>query len=170
MTYLWPIYITWSALLCWHDVRERRLPNVWTLGGAVLFLVLQYLQRGLPGMASGVGAGMVAGLFLLVPWLIRAAGGGDVKMMLAAGAAVGWPGLVSLLVLSSLAGLVMATVMLMAGAVNPARLKHLAHCAFNPRYDRRAGAAALPSVQDERVRIPYSLAIAMGMLVTLGTM
>lgn len=167
MTALWVVYGCWCAVLCGYDMRVRRLPNVLTLGGAMFFLLVQYVLHGTPGLVAAFAAASVAGLFLLVPWRMRAAGGGDVKMMFAAGAAVGWAGLLDLLILTSLAGVVMAFALLSAGVVSSARMSHWMQSLFNPRYDRKAGAATLPSREDERVRMPFSMAIAIGMMTAL---
>lgn len=167
MTALWVVYGCWCAVLCGYDMKIRRLPNALTLGGALVFLLVQYLLHGTFGLAAGFASASVAGLFLVVPWLLRAAGGGDVKMMFAAGAAVGWVGLLDLLILTSLAGVVMACGLLAAGVVSAKRLSHWIQVFLNPKYDRKAGALALPSSADERVRMPFSMAIAIGMMVVL---
>ncbi len=167
MTALLVVYCLWCAVLCGYDLNIRRLPNVLTLGGAFGFLLVQYLLYGAPGLVAAFAAASVAGLFLVLPWLMRAAGGGDVKMMFAAGAAVGWGGLLDLLILTSLAGMVMAITLLAAGAVSSVRVSHFIQSILNPWYDRKAGSATLPSRVDERVRMPFSMAIAIGMMTTL---
>ena len=167
MTALWVVYGCWCGVLCGYDIISRRLPNALTLGGALVFLLVQFLLHGRVGLAAGFASASVAGVFLVVPWLLRAAGGGDVKMMFAAGAAVGWVGLLDLLVLTSLAGVVMAFGLLSTGMVSATRLSHWVQTLFNPKYDRKAGALALPSSADERVRMPFSMAIAIGMMVVL---
>lgn len=102
--------------------------------------------------------------FLLIPFLLRGAGGGDVKMLFAAGAMVGWTGLLPMLVYMSLAGVAIGVVMLLWGSLDASRLRHYFRCCFDWRYDRKAGKAALPSKESEQVRIPFALAIAVGML------
>jgi len=154
----------WAALLSWYDFRERRLPNWLTLGGAVVALCYR-LFFGVPGsFLSGFVAACVAGFFLLIPFLLRGAGGGDVKMLFASGAIVGWVGLVPLLVYMSLAGVLIGIVMLVKGKLDISRLRHLFRCCFDWRYDRLAGKAALPARESELVRIPFAAAIAIGLL------
>ncbi len=157
----------WAGFLSWSDCRTRRLPNAWTLGGAAAALVFRLGYGGVPLLVDGFAAACVAGGFLLVPFLLRGAGGGDVKMLFAAGAVVGWGGLFTLLWTTSLAGVVMAVVMLAAGELDPARLKHSARCAFDWRYDRAAGAAALPPKDSARFRVPFSVPIAAGLLAAI---
>lgn len=168
-SFLWLLLavVPWSVWLCWHDCRERRLPNALTLGGATLALVARLALGGVPSLVEGAAAGLLAGLFLLIPFLLRGAGGGDVKMIFTCGIIVGWGKLMSLLIYTSFAGLGVGIGMLLLGRLDPARLKHFARCLFDWRYDRAAGKAALPSAESEQVRIPFSLAIAMGLLAAL---
>ncbi len=154
----------WATVLSWFDFRERRLPNWLTLGGAVAALCYR-LFFGEPGsFLSGFVAACLAGVFLLIPFLLRGAGGGDVKMLFAAGAMVGWTGLLPMLVYMSLAGVAIGVVMLLWGSLDASRLRHCFRCCFDWRYDRKAGKAALPPRESEQVRIPFALAIAVGML------
>ena len=125
---------------------------------------------GLPGFLDAFAAFAVAGAFMLLPWWLKAAGGGDVKMLAASGAAVGWGGVMNLLILTSFAGVAVALVYLACGAVDSSRLRHFARCAVDVRYDRSAGAAALPARDMRAVRVPYSLPISIGLFGTLFLM
>ena len=157
----------WAARLSWQDCRTRLLPNAWTLGGAAVALVFRIGYGGWPLFLDGFAAAAVAGGFLLLPFLMRGAGGGDVKMLFAAGAVVGWARLFTLLWATSLAGVAMAVGMLLLGRLEGARLRHALRCAFDWRYDRQAGAAALPPKDAARYRVPFSVPIAVGLLVAL---
>jgi len=157
----------WAGYLSWTDCRTRLLPNAWTVGGALVTLVFRLGYGGLPMFVDGFAAACVAGGFLLVPFLMRGAGGGDVKMLFAAGAVAGWSALFELLWVTSLAGLVMTVVMLIAGELDSVRLKHSFRCAFDWRYDRVAGAAALPPKDSARFRVPFSVPISVGLLAAI---
>lgn len=162
------VALGWSGLLCWFDLRERRLPNGLTLGGAVVFLVGRLGYGGAPYFVDGFAAAALAGLFLLLPFLLHGAGGGDVKMLFAAGALTGWSGLLPMLWITSLAGIVLGIGLIVAGRLDGSRLRHYAQCIFNWRYDRKAGAANLAPKTSERVRMPFSLPIAVGLLAALA--
>jgi Flp pilus assembly protein protease CpaA len=154
-------------VLSYYDLRWRILPNWLTLGGAAVALAGRLGFGGWPLLLDGFAAAAGAGAFLFLPFLLRGAGGGDVKMLFAAGAIVGWGKLLLLLWVTSLAGLVMGVLMLVSGHLNGARLKHLARCAFDWRYDRQAEAAVLPPKESAQVRIPFSVPIAVGLIVAL---
>lgn len=76
------------AAAVWFDVRDHRIPNWVTAGGAVLALAvrafagLEPLQAGLLGLGFGFAIGMAL-------WVAGAMGAGDGKMLAAVGAAVG---------------------------------------------------------------------------------
>ena len=169
MLYDWIILIAvspWLYLLCRSDWKQRRLPNVLTLGGLVVFLVFR-LGAGWEYFLDGLFGVLICGGFLLLPVIFRAAGAGDLKMIAACGAAAGMRDSLNFLLAMALAGLVLVIVMLTMRAADGARLKHYARCLFDWRYDRKAGRATLPPKDEERVRVPFGIAIAAGLWAVL---
>ena len=160
--------VAWAAALCWFDVRERRLPNWLTIGGALVALTARFGIGGVPFFTDGLIAALVAGIVLLLPFFMRGAGGGDVKMLFAAGAITGWAGLLTMLWAMSLAGIVFGMLMILAGRLDSSRLRHGFNCAFNWRYDRKTGAAAIAPKSSEKARMPFSIPIAAGLLAALA--
>ena len=161
------ILTPWLGYLCWSDAKRRRLPNAWTLGGLLAGLCVQAGFWGWAGSKDGLAAAGVAVLFLIVPFLLRAAGAGDVKMLAASAAFLGLRETPLFLMAVSFAGLFVAVAMLLMRKVTAARLKHAFRCVFDWRYDRAAGRAAIPPKDDERARVPFGIAIAAGTWVTL---
>lgn len=155
------------AILCWSDCRSRRLPNSWTLGLAGVGLVWRLVSGGFGGFVDGLAGGLICGLFLLIPYLTKGAGGGDLKMISAAGTFTGLRYCCAELLFISLTGLLLGLIMLICGRVKATRLKHWFRTIFDWRYDRREGAASLPDKSDETLRIPFGVAIAAGTVITL---
>lgn len=155
------------AILCWTDCKYRRLPNLYTLGLAVLCIVWRFWRGGTSGLVDGLLGGCVCGLFLLIPFLMRGAGAGDLKMMFAVGIATGLHLCFAELLYVSVTGLFMGLAMMIFGKVDAVRIRHYLKCLFCWHYDREAGAAALPPRNDEKCRIPFGLAIAVGTVITL---
>ncbi|MBR0458893.1 MAG: prepilin peptidase [Victivallales bacterium] len=158
----------WLAVLCWNDCKYRRLPNYLTLGMLAGALIWRLGYGRLPMFLDGLYGGLASALFLLIPFLLGGAGGGDLKMLSAVGCMLGLRRIPMLLFCTSASGFVMAVGMLIAGKVDGSRLKHWARCVFDWRYDRKAGREALPPKTDERVRLPFGVAIALGLWLTLG--
>ncbi|MDY0002224.1 MAG: A24 family peptidase [Polyangia bacterium] len=141
------------------DLRTRLLPDWLTLGGMAVGLVLGLAVGGWDGLVSAF-VGMVAGLAVF--WLLCSLGmmgGGDVLLMGAMGALLGWPMAVMGLVYSALVGALLGL------AVSAARgnllrvfrnLWAALSSIFRPKKPR-VRLADLPT--DE---LPYAVAIAIG--------
>lgn len=163
MDWLFPFCLAiWLAALIYQDCRYRRLPNWLTLGGALFALAWRFGDGGAKSLVAGVLGGVVCGFFLLLPFILHAAGGGDVKMLFATGCAMGLRLSPAVILFTSLAGLLLMLAMLIWGRADPRRLKHYVRSLFDWRYDRKAGAAALPPKSTEKCRVPFGVAIAVG--------
>lgn len=165
--YLFVAATPWLAVLLRQDWKTRSLPNRYTLGGSVVILVWQFAWGGLPYLLNSLAGGLIAGALLLIPFLLRAAGAGDVKFLFASGLLVGYPTVFPMLFLISGFGLLLGIVMQLSGRFDAARLKHIARCLFDWRYDRKQGRLKLPDREDEKVRIPFGVAISLGVWGTL---
>ena len=158
----------WLVILCYQDCRWRRLPNVLTFGGALLALAARYGYGGIALGNAGLFGGIVCSLFLLLPFILHSAGGGDVKMLFAVGCAIGLDRAAVAILFISLAGLGLMLVMLFSGLADGRRLKHYLRCVFDWRYDRKAGREKLPPKSSEKCRVPFGVAIAVGTWLSLA--
>lgn len=87
----------------WWDLRERRIPNVLTVTGLGLALVLRALD-GPEALLSGLMAMGIA-LVVALPFVaLGGLGGGDAKLLAAVGAFLGPVQLLTALVITALAG------------------------------------------------------------------
>lgn len=156
----------WLIYLSIRDFRTHELPSAWVFGGV---LVMSAVALGVgPSYALGsLLTAFLSSLFLLLPFFLRAAGAGDVKMLFAAGLIAGPGNTLNLILLVSLAGLVLAVLMLVFRKVNAARVKHYCRCLFDFRYDRAEGRKNLPSPDTESCRVPFGAAIAAGLFLNL---
>ena len=157
----------WLFVLGRSDWKTRKLPNHLTLGGSAVILVCLLAAGGIPLLLNGLLGGAVAGGVLFLPFLLRAAGAGDLKFLFAGGLLTGFPAVFPMLVLTSVFGLFLGIGMQIAGKIDSARLKHLFRCLFDWRYDRAEGRKNLPERSDERCRVPFGVAIAAGVWSTL---
>ena len=69
----------WLIYLGVKDYRTRKLPNAATLGGAAVMSAIA-LGVGTDYFLASIITGCLCALFLLLPFFLRAAGAGDVKM------------------------------------------------------------------------------------------
>jgi prepilin peptidase CpaA len=151
------------ALACWFDLRERRIPNGLTVAGAVVALGLR-LGLGWGAAGSGAAGAGLAVAVALVPFTLGVLGGGDVKLLGAVGAFMGSERLVGALLLTAVAGAVLAVI----EAVRRRALVHaLANTySFAKQWMLFRGAGVTPTLESSDVMsVPYGVAIAVGTLV-----
>jgi prepilin peptidase CpaA len=97
-----------------YDVRYRRIPNWVSVGGIALGLLENSLAHGVPGFLFALGGFALGfGLYFLL-YLIHAMGAGDVKLMGAVGALVGWKNWVAIFLIAVILGGIMAMILIVA--------------------------------------------------------
>jgi len=152
---------------CVSDVTTSRIPNALTFGAAALAVVFH------AAAPAGLGAthavlGLIVGLAVFFPlFALGAMGAGDVKLMAALGAWVGWQPVILVALYGSVAGGVLALVV-------AARSRYLKQAFTNIRalgmYWLVNGIKPLPELtleSKQSMRLPYAVAIAAGLAVTL---
>jgi prepilin peptidase CpaA len=145
-----------------YDVRSRRIPNFITLPAIGLGLLLHAVFGGWRQLATAAAGGLICGLIFLVFYLAGGMGAGDVKLITATGCIAGLSLIGHLLILTALAGGVMAIGL----AVYRRQLVETWHnmCSLVIHH-QNMGLTPHPqfNVGNERtLRLPYALAIAAG--------
>jgi prepilin peptidase CpaA len=168
-----PIEIVLAAIVliaALFDLRYRKIPNWLALTGLLSGIFLNtYLQQWIGLRTSLLGIG-VALLVYLPFYLLRAMGGGDVKLMMAVGALVGPAAWVGIFVITSILGGVIAILLLLfRGRLRKTLwnvwfiLQRLARFeapyAANPELDVNS---------EKSVKLPHGAVIALGVLVYLA--
>ena len=146
------------------DVQQHRIPNWLTYPGIVLGLALRAVFFGWKGLASAVEGCFLAGGIMLVFYLVRAMGAGDVKLMAALGSIVGPQHAVVVLLATAICGGLLG----IAYAIYRGRIgSTLKNVGSVLRFHAWAGLQAHPDLNLDNpaaLRMPYGLAIALGML------
>jgi prepilin peptidase CpaA len=147
------------------DIRQRRVPNVLTMGLAAAGLVLAL--AGVSGVTVGSALGGLAlGLALLLPaHVFGATGAGDVKLLAAFGALLGPGGVFEAFLRAAILGGVMA----LAVALWRGRLRETLYGTAMLVTTRNRAATAIVEHPAANNRFPYAPAIACGaVLVVFG--
>ena len=161
------------ALAIYGEVLKRRIPNWLTLGGMAFGLGAALIENGVPGLKEAALGLLIGGGVFLPFCLLGLLGGGDMKLMAATGAIIGYP-----LVLRALTDTCIAGGLLAVGvaAWNGTLLTAFAEAfriIFGAKRKRGAahGATRLPEAsRGDRplpTMIPYGIAIAAGTIYTI---
>jgi prepilin peptidase CpaA len=154
------------ALVCiagWSDIRTRRIPNVLTLSGLIVALVLRAVE-GVSPLAHGL-AGAGVGLLIALPFFAAGAlGGGDTKLLVAIGAFMGEGKLVgALLLIAVLGGIIAVVESVRRGVILPVLMNSVDIIKRWATFGRAGVERSLTS--PGAVSIPYGVAIALGAMV-----
>jgi len=150
------------VIALYTDLRWRRIPNGLTVTAAACAFFCHVLAGGVQDGGLFALKGLLAGIGLfLVPFLLGAMGGGDVKLFGALGAWLGLGGILTVALFAAVAGGVMAlTILLARGGFG--RLRHLYDDALALLLTRRR---LEPDASARRV--PYTIPCALGFVVFL---
>ena len=150
-----------------YDIRYRRIPNWLTVMGVAVGLLLKsFLYPGWPGLRLGLlGLAVAFGVYFVL-YALRAMGAGDVKLMAAIGAMVGWQNWFGIFIITAIFGGAAALVLvLMRG-----RLKRTL---FNVSFilsEMKSGRPAYLGKDELDVRNPKALGLPHGAVIAVGTL
>ena len=163
-------FVTMLLITSYTDFRYHRIANVWSFGGILIALLLQLILAGWQGMASGLG-GMLVGFLLLLPmYLTGGMAAGDVKLMAAAGAFLGFKLTFAAVVLSLISGGLLAIAYVsLRGDLKALLFRYfniikLTAITRNPKQSYTSPGGNEAASQ----RFPYAIAIATGCFITLA--
>ncbi len=92
-----------------YDVRYRRIPNWLNVSGVLLGIALNtFLYQGLPGLVFSLKGLILAFGIYVVLYALHAMGAGDVKLMAAIGAIVGWENWFGIFIVTAVVGGIMS--------------------------------------------------------------
>lgn len=149
------------------DVRSRRIPNFLTLPGILFGLLLHLALGGWKQMAFAALAGLICGGLFLIFWLAGGMGAGDVKLMTAVAAIAGMPFVTYLLILTALAGGVMAIGLALWRGRLRETVRNVGALALHHRFEGLSPHPELNLANAGTLRLPYALAVVAGTATTL---
>jgi prepilin peptidase CpaA len=152
---------------CVTDLKTRRIPNVLTLGAALVGFGYHLIVGGWSGLFASL-AGWGVGLALFLPlFALRGLGGGDVKLLAALGAWLGPGQTVWLALFTAIAGGPLAIAMALSRGYLSRAVKNVWGLLM---FWRVAGVQPHPTLTLDSPgmpRLPYAVPIAAGLVMTL---
>ena len=152
------------------DLRTRRIPNWLTLPAFLLGILLNGFLDGVPGVLHALGGFVGAFLIYFLLYTLRAMGAGDVKLMAAVGAVVGWSVWLRIFLVTAILGGICAIVLsLWTGRLRQTLwnvrfiLVEIAH--LRAPYWRRED---LDVKSQKSLKLPHGAVIAVGALAYLA--
>ena len=94
-----PVLLVWVGAVALWDIRTRRIPNSLILVGLILGLVLAIFKGDFVTAISGAGLALTLGI---IPFALRALGGGDVKAAIVVGLFVGPIGIIKVVLITAI--------------------------------------------------------------------
>ena len=156
--------LTLALIAAIIDVQHHRIPNWLTYPGILLGLGFRGVLFGWKGLLSALVGCLLAGGIMLLFYVVRAMGAGDVKLMAAIGALVGPREVGAVLIATGIFGGVLAIAIALYRRRMISTLKNLGSVV---KFHAWAGAQAHPELNLDNpvaLRMPYGLAIALGTL------
>jgi prepilin peptidase CpaA len=148
------------------DVQSLRIPNWLTVGGMVLGLAWNTAVASAPlsGVMWALG-GLAVGLVVLLPfYAVRVMGAGDVKLMAAVGAFLGFPGILYAILFTFIAGGILALMFALAHRSAGRMAANVGQIARYVAFGAMTGVrSAVPLTAGPSIgKMPYGISIAIG--------
>jgi prepilin peptidase CpaA len=153
-----------AIIICYYDVRYRRIPNAFVLAALIGGLGVNTIFGGMNGVLSSLGGCVFAFVLMFMLHVFGAMGAGDVKLFAAIGSVTGAHlVLPTFLVVILTGGLLALVSILRSGAVRTTMHRVLQiFVGLLPGWPMPK--FAVPT--DRRLTIPYGVAITLGSIVS----
>jgi len=149
-----------------YDVRYRRIPNWISVSGTLTGIALNsFLYEGAPGLIFALkGLALGFGVYFVL-YILHAMGAGDVKLMAATGALVGWQDWFGIFLITAVIGGIMAMMLMLMR-------RRIKTTFWNVGFilgEMGHGRAAYMTREELDVKSPKSVGLPHGAVIAVGT-
>jgi prepilin peptidase CpaA len=155
-----------AIVICYYDVRYRRIPNAFVLAALVGGLALNGIFGGLSGIATSLGGCALAFVLMFILHIFGAMGAGDVKLFAAIGAVTGAQLVVPTFLVVVLTGGLLAVVSIIRAGTVISTLHRVLQILVGLLPGWQMPKFAVPA--DRTHTIPYGVAITMGSIISIA--
>ena len=152
-----------AVLIIYHDVRYRRIPNVFVLATLISGLALNLIVGGLQGGLNSIGGCVLAFILMFMLHVFGAMGAGDVKLFAAIGSVIGAHLVLPTFVVVVLTGGLLALVTILRSRVFVTTMHRVLQILVGLLPGWQMPKFSVPS--DRRLTIPYGAAITIGAII-----
>jgi len=150
-----------------YDVRYRRIPNWLTVSGVLAGIAMNtFLYQGLPGLIFALKGLLLAFVSYVALYALHAMGAGDVKLMAAVGAIVGWENWFGIFLITAVIGGIMSLILV----ASRGRVKKTL---FNVGFilsEMKSGRPAYLANEELDVKNKRSLGLPHGAVIAVGSL
>ena len=152
-----------AVLIIYHDVRYRRIPNLFVLATLIGGLTLNVALGGLHGGLTSIGGCLLAFVLMFMLHVFGAMGAGDVKLFAAIGSVLGAQLVLPAFVVVVLTGGLLALVVMLRSGVVRTTLHRVLQILVGLLPGWQMPKFSVPA--DRRLTIPYGAAITIGAII-----
>lgn len=152
-----------AALVIYHDVRYRRIPNAFVLATLISGLTLNFALGGINGGLNSIGGCLLAFILMFMLHVFGAMGAGDVKLFAAIGSVIGAQLVLPTFVVVVLIGGLLALVTVLRSGVFGTTMHRVLQILVGLLPGWQMPKFSVPA--DRRLTIPYGVAITIGAII-----
>jgi len=155
-----------AALVIYHDVLYRRIPNPFVLATLITGLLINFMLGGLSGGLNSVGGCAFAFVLMFMLHVFGAMGAGDVKLFAAIGSVIGAHLVLPTFITVVLTGGVLALVSVLRSGVFATTMHRVLQILVGLLPGWQMPRFSVPA--DRRLTIPYGAAITIGAIIAIA--
>jgi prepilin peptidase CpaA len=152
-----------AALVIYHDVRYRRIPNAFVLATLISGLTLNFALGGINGGLNSIGGCLLAFILMFMLHVFGAMGAGDVKLFAAIGSVIGAHLVLPTFVVVVLIGGLLALITVLRSGVFGTTMHRVLQILVGLLPGWQMPKFSVPA--DRRLTIPYGVAITIGAII-----
>jgi prepilin peptidase CpaA len=152
-----------AALVIYHDVRYRRIPNAFVLATLISGLTLNFALGGINGGLNSIGGCLLAFILMFMLHVFGAMGAGDVKLFAAIGSVIGAQLVLPTFVVVVLIGGLLALITVLRSGVFGTTMHRVLQILVGLLPGWQMPKFSVPA--DRRLTIPYGVAITIGAII-----
>jgi len=152
-----------AVIIIYHDVRYRRIPNVFVLATLITGFIFNLTLGGLSGGLNSLTGCVFAFILMFILHVFGAMGAGDVKLFAAIGSVIGAQLVLPTFVVVVLTGGVLALVSVVRSGVFKSTMQRVLQILVGLLPGWPMPKFSVPA--DHRLTIPYGVAITIGAII-----